>query len=105
MTVIDDDRDAAYAKIYEQERHVIRSLPSYEFDFTVIARRGRPIEDLVGFKVPRRCLSGAETSTKPRSSGRTHRAERLYLRHLIGSVLLRWNHISPDELRHGTKPL
>jgi len=52
-TVIDsDDDETLYSRIYQREKALIHEFPAVNFDFHVIARRGRPVEELVGFDVP-----------------------------------------------------
>ena len=47
-TIIDEDDEQTYEVIYERERSIIRQQSDWHFDFNVIARRGRPVEELVG---------------------------------------------------------
>jgi hypothetical protein len=47
FTIIDEDDEETYEAIYERERSIIRQHPDFHFDFTVIALRGRPIDELV----------------------------------------------------------
>jgi hypothetical protein len=43
FTIIEDDDEAIYDRIYEQERTLIRKFQGVHFDFNVIARRGRSL--------------------------------------------------------------
>lgn len=52
FTVIDDDDEATYDLIYDRERSLIRRYGGVHFDFNVIARRGRPIAEIVGSTIP-----------------------------------------------------
>ena len=47
FTVIDDDSEDVYDRIYEREKRVKRSVAE-RVCFSVIARRGRDIGDIVG---------------------------------------------------------
>src|ERR1017187_19684 len=51
-TIIDEDDEQTYEVIYERERSIIRQQSDWHFDFNVIARRGRPVEELVGSSEP-----------------------------------------------------
>jgi hypothetical protein len=59
FTVVDEENDSAFEKIYREERNLVRSSPDFQFDFNVIARRGRDVQEFVGANVPvwRRPLS------------------------------------------------
>lgn len=48
LTVVDRDEDQVYRLIYAQELELARKLPGAQLDFAVIARRGRPVEQVVG---------------------------------------------------------
>jgi hypothetical protein len=52
FTVIGDDDEEAYDRIYDRERVVIHQNPTLHFDFNVIARRGRPVTDILGQYAP-----------------------------------------------------
>jgi hypothetical protein len=52
FTVIDEDDEQTYGAIYERERSIIRQHSDWHFDFNVIARRGRPVDELVGSFAP-----------------------------------------------------
>jgi hypothetical protein len=41
-----DDNEATYNSIYDRERGLIRDHRPLHFDFNVVARRGRPVEDI-----------------------------------------------------------
>ncbi|MGH9609373.1 MAG: hypothetical protein ACRD34_06810 [Bryobacteraceae bacterium] len=61
VTVVDREDDAVYRRIYARELELARKLPGAHFDFSVIARRGRPVEQIVGDTRPvweRSSLSG-----------------------------------------------
>jgi len=51
FTVIADEDEAVYDRIYNQERTLIHQMP-VKFDFRVIARRGLRAEDLFGSITP-----------------------------------------------------
>jgi len=53
LTVIDGDEDEAlYHDIYRREADLMQTLPRVYFNFHVVARRGRPIEELIGRDTP-----------------------------------------------------
>jgi hypothetical protein len=52
FTVIDDDDEETYDRIYDRERSLIRRFSGVHFDFNVIARRGRSLADIVGSSTP-----------------------------------------------------
>ena len=52
FTVIDEDDEGTYEAIYERERSIIRQHSDLHFDFNVIARRGRSVNELVGSFAP-----------------------------------------------------
>ena len=52
FTVIDDDDEETYDRIYDRERSLIRRFGGIHFDFNVIARRGRSLADIVGCSTP-----------------------------------------------------
>jgi hypothetical protein len=52
MTLINDDEDDVYDQIYVIERRLIRDHPTYDFDFRVVARRGRPEEEFMYTDAP-----------------------------------------------------
>lgn len=52
FTVIDKDDEDAYDCIYGGERSIIRQFPNLHFDFNVIARRGRLVQDILGDHIP-----------------------------------------------------
>src|SRR5688500_2909666 len=52
FTVIDEDDDAAYRGIYEREIEIARQFDPHTIEFRVIARRGRPVEEIVGSRIP-----------------------------------------------------
>jgi hypothetical protein len=45
-TIIDADDDEVRDAIYDREAELLRVFENYHFDFNVIARRGRPIEQI-----------------------------------------------------------
>jgi hypothetical protein len=47
-TVIDESDESVYDRIYDCERHLIRDSNGAQFDFNVTARRGVPVETLLG---------------------------------------------------------
>ena len=51
-TVIDNEDEDAYDLIYDHERNLIRSHRDLRFNFHVIARRGRPLEEIAGRNQP-----------------------------------------------------
>ena len=51
FTIIDNDDEETYDLIYEQERSLIHSLGGVHFDFNVVARRGRPVSEIVGTNI------------------------------------------------------
>jgi hypothetical protein len=52
-TIIDQgDNEATYDSIYDRERALIRDFRPRHFDFNVVARRGRPVEALMGPDAP-----------------------------------------------------
>jgi hypothetical protein len=52
-TIIDrDDNEATYDNIYDRERDLIRGHRPLHFDFNIVARRGRPVEDIMGADAP-----------------------------------------------------
>src|SRR5260370_35254063 len=69
FTVIDNDDEETYDLIYNQERSLIQRFGEVCFDFNVIARRGRPLSEIMGAGNPiwRRseagnlCLTGTST--------------------------------------------
>jgi len=52
FTVVDEENDSAFEKIYQKERSLAHSSPDFQFDFNVIARRGRDVQEFVGANVP-----------------------------------------------------
>lgn len=48
MTIVDQEDDRVYDLIYAKELQLAREIPGARFDFSVIARRGRPIEQIMG---------------------------------------------------------
>jgi hypothetical protein len=52
FTIIDDDDERTYESIYERERSIIRQHADLHFDFNIIARRGRSVDELVGSFAP-----------------------------------------------------
>jgi len=46
--VIDQFEAAARERIYARQQAIIDEFPTFEFDFYIIARTGRQVEDLVG---------------------------------------------------------
>lgn len=52
LTVVDEEEDAVYERIYEKELQISDNLPSVLFDFSIIARRGQPIDLLMGQNAP-----------------------------------------------------
>jgi len=69
FTIIDNDDEETYDLIYDQERSLIRNFTGVHLDFNVIARRGRPISEIVGANDPvwqrssrdNLCLTGTTT--------------------------------------------
>lgn len=59
FTIIDNDNEETYDLIYDQERSLIRNFGGVHFDFNVIARRGRPVSDIVGANKPVRQRSAS----------------------------------------------
>jgi hypothetical protein len=59
FTVIDEDDEETYDRIYDIERLLIRRFDGIHFDFNVIARRGRSVADIVGSSTPVWRRSGA----------------------------------------------
>lgn len=47
-----DDDDSIYRKVYSREKEIIHRFPGFQFDFRVIARRGRTFEEVVGLVRP-----------------------------------------------------
>jgi hypothetical protein len=60
FTIIDDDDEDTYDLIYSRERRLIRRFGGVQFDFNVIARRGRSISEIVGRSAPIWRRSGAD---------------------------------------------
>ena len=52
FTIIDEDDEQTYEAIYERERSLIRQHSDWHFDFNVMARRGRSVDELVGSFAP-----------------------------------------------------
>ena len=52
LTIVDKEDDQVYALIYEKELQLARELPGVQFDFSVRARQGRPVEHIVGQNHP-----------------------------------------------------
>jgi len=52
FTVISEDDEDTYDQIYDQERLIIRQFEGRQFDFNVIARRGRSVADVVASCTP-----------------------------------------------------
>ena len=46
-TIVDDEEESTYNAIYEREGRLIDSFRDSHFDFHVIARRGRALEEIV----------------------------------------------------------
>ena len=52
-TIIDrDDNEATYDSIYDRGRSLIHDHRPLHFDFNVVARRARPVEDIMGADAP-----------------------------------------------------
>jgi hypothetical protein len=51
-TVVNDDDDEIFDQIYGREQSIIRSFTDAHFDFNVIVRRGRPVEELLSLGAP-----------------------------------------------------
>ncbi len=52
LTIVNDENEDVYERIYRKELQVAESLPSILFDFSVVARRGRAINSIVGSNLP-----------------------------------------------------
>lgn len=52
FTVVNEEDDAAYREIYDRELDLARKLAPVRFDFNVITRYGRPIQEFVGPHTP-----------------------------------------------------
>jgi hypothetical protein len=52
FTVVNEEDDAAYREIYDRELGLARKLAPVRFDFNVITRYGRPIQEFVGPYTP-----------------------------------------------------
>jgi hypothetical protein len=52
LTVVNDENEDVYERIYRKELQVAESFPSILFDFNVVARRGRAINSIVGNNLP-----------------------------------------------------
>ena len=52
FTIIDNDDEETYDLIYDRERSLIHNFCGVHFDFNVIARRGRPLSEIVGTNHP-----------------------------------------------------
>ena len=48
FTLIDNDDEETYDLIYNQERSLIHMFSAVCFDFNAIARRGRPVSEIMG---------------------------------------------------------
>lgn len=48
MTIVDQEDDRVYELIYDRELQLAREMPAAQFDFSVLARRGRAIEQIAG---------------------------------------------------------
>jgi hypothetical protein len=52
FTAVNDEDDAVYGEIYDRELHLATKLAPVRFDFNVITRYGRPIQEFVGPHTP-----------------------------------------------------
>jgi hypothetical protein len=52
VTVIDEDDDETYDRIFEQEKRLIRNLSPRQVAFRIVTRRGRPVQELLGSNSP-----------------------------------------------------
>src|SRR5665213_23319 len=52
VTVVNDENDAVFERIYECESSLRRRMPNLKFDFNIIVRRGRDVREFVGANVP-----------------------------------------------------
>lgn len=52
MTVVNEEEDGVYERIYRKELEVSKSFPSIQFDFNVVARRGRAMDLIMGKNLP-----------------------------------------------------
>jgi len=52
FTIVENDDESAFDAIYDQERSIIRQFRDFHFDFNVIARRGRPVQEILSFDAP-----------------------------------------------------
>ena len=52
LTVVNEEDEDVYERIYRKELQVAASLPSILFDFNVVSRRGRTVKAIVGDNLP-----------------------------------------------------
>lgn len=53
LTVVEkDDDEFLYRDVYSREKDLMKQFPSFEFDFRIVARRGRPFEEIAGYSIP-----------------------------------------------------
>lgn len=52
FAVIDQEVDDVFDAIYDRESSIMRRFSDVSFDFNILARRGRPIDQLVGSETP-----------------------------------------------------
>jgi hypothetical protein len=52
VTVLSNPDRGAYAQVFEQEGQLLDSLSTVHFDFHVLARRGRSLDEIVGSNIP-----------------------------------------------------
>jgi hypothetical protein len=52
MLLMTYTNEATYDSIYDRERGLMRDHRPLHFDFNVVARRGRPVEDIMGADAP-----------------------------------------------------
>lgn len=52
FTITADEDEGIFDQIYDQERAIIRQFSGLRFDFNVLARRGRPVHELLTFATP-----------------------------------------------------
>jgi hypothetical protein len=52
FTIVDDEDEDVLDAIYERERALIHRHAGFSFDFNVVARRGRPLHNILTFSTP-----------------------------------------------------
>ncbi len=60
FTVTADEDEDAFQRIYDEERVSIRRFQDLHFDFNVVARRGRPLDERLTFTAPTWQRSGGD---------------------------------------------